>query len=76
MTALPALLVTVISYLHYIIWGGGGVMFLVAARRLNKARDEHFRARNDMWDRERQLIDMIIAHDDTISKALQKLQKK
>jgi hypothetical protein len=70
------MILQLVGYLHYIIWGGGGIMFFVASLRLNKARDEHFRARNDMWDRERQLIDMIIAHDDTISKALQKLQKK
>jgi hypothetical protein len=56
------------QYLHYIAWGFGGVMFLMASFRLNQARKEHFRARDDAWARERQLIDMIIARDD-ISKA-------
>jgi hypothetical protein len=65
------LLMLFIRYLHYIVWGSGGAMFLVASLRLNQAREEHLRARDSLWEREQQLIDMIITRDD-ISKSLPK----
>jgi hypothetical protein len=63
-------------YLHYFIWAGGGAMFIVAARRLNRTREELIRARDAAWDRELQFIDMIITAHDAVSESLSKKQEK